>query len=263
MQNDTSITTIPADGGLPMSGGAEPASLGLAPRVVHMHIPKTAGTAIKAAFANANGEQLRVFPHYEERQFASVRLDDWDLFSGHFGYKTAQSLDGEIITVLRNPIDRFLSVYYFWQELLAKSIEVTRKTQLTRLYDLEHFIELRDELSLIEEFFNRMTWQVAYGSSVQHRKELRDLGKTDDDLLAMAVGNLETFAAIGVQEQMPQFALAMKKRFAVDLAIGYVNVTERRPSADDLPSRVRKQIYEWVYLDIEIYEAARKFASKA
>jgi hypothetical protein len=239
-----------------------PNSPGRPRRVVHMHIPKTAGTALRTAFSKVNDDKLRIFPHYDERQFSGACLSDWDVFSGHFGYKTAKSLDGQLVTVFRNPIDRFVSVYYFWRELLEKNIEVTRKTQLTRLYDLENFIGLRDELSLIEEFFNRMTWQVAYGSSVQHRKELRDIGKTDDDILAMATRNLEEFSVVGLQEEMPQFVSAMKNRFNVDLEIGPVNVTERRPAIEDLPVRVRKQIFEWVYLDVEIYEAARRFKSK-
>lgn len=232
-------------------------------RLVHMHIPKTAGTAIRTAFGRVANQKLRVFPHYDERQFLEVNPADYDVFSGHYGFKTAKRLNGEIVTVLRHPVDRFISVYYFWRELLEKNVEVVRKTKLTKLYSLDDFVSLQDELQLTEEFFNRMTWQVAHGSTIEHRRELRDRGKTDNDLLAMAIGNLETFAVIGLQSRMGEFSRAIERRFGVNLNVGRVNVTEKRPSVNDLSVATRRKIFDWVYLDIELYEAASHLAGRA
>jgi hypothetical protein len=231
-------------------------------RIVHMHIPKTAGTALRTAFGHAKEPSFRVFPHYDERQFSNANLNEWDVFSGHFGFKTASQLSGDIITVLRHPVDRFISVYYFWRELLEKNIEVNRKTKLTKTYSLDDFACLHDELSLIEEFFNRMTWQVAYGSSIEHRKELRDKGVTDDQVLATAVKNLEAFAVVGMQDRLQLFSRALTKRFGVGLDIKKINVTEARPGIDDISTATRRRICDWVYLDLELYEAAAHHLAK-
>jgi hypothetical protein len=232
-------------------------------RVLHMHIPKTAGTALRTALGKAPEKKLRVFPHYDERQFLEADPAQWDVFSGHYGFKTASRLDGDIITVLRHPVDRFVSVYYFWRELLEKKVEVTRKTKLTKAFTLDDFVSLRDELPLIEEFFNRMTWQVAYGSSIEHRKELRDEGKTENDVLAMAVRNLQGFALVGLQNRLPEFSRAVEKRLGVTLKVGMVNVTASRPGVDELSVTTRRRIYDWVYLDLELYEAAEQIAGRA
>ena len=237
-----------------------PPAVPLARPVVHMHIPKTAGTALRTAFEQAPGGKLRVFPHYDERKVAAANRAEWDIFSGHFGFNTAQQLQGDIVTVLRHPVDRFVSVYYFWRNLYLKNIEVTRKTCFTKLYTLDEFVCLRDEVLLIEEFFNRMTWQIAYGSSTEQRKAMRDEGKTDNDILSMAVKNLETFAVVGLQSRMPDFSHAVKQRFGVSIDLRKVNVTEARPSVSDVSVATRQKIYEWSYLDIEIYEAASQIA---
>lgn len=229
-------------------------------RIVHMHIPKTAGTALRTALGQVTGPQLRIFPHYDERQFTTAEPAEWDVFSGHFGYKTAQHLNGDIVTILRNPIDRFVSVYYFWRELLERKIEVNRKTRLTKLYSLDEFVFLHDELALIEEFFNRMTWQIAYGSSIEHRKELRDQGKTENDVLKQAIANLGTFAVVGTQSRLPDFNGAMNARYGINLDVQKINVTENRPTVSDLSIVTRRRIADWVYLDLELYESASRQA---
>jgi hypothetical protein len=115
----------------------------------------------------------------------------------------------------------------------------------------------------MEEFFNRMTWQVAHGSTIEHRRELRDQGKTENEILAMALRNLETFAIVGLQSRMDDFTRAIGRRFGVDIKVGPENVTENRPKLDDLSVTTRRKIYDWIYLDIELYEAASHLAGRS
>jgi hypothetical protein len=96
-------------------------------RIVHIHIPKTAGTALRSAVAEANNGEYRVFPHYDEIKFVNIAAEDYDFYSGHIGYHTAAALNGNIITVLRNPIDRFVSVYFFGANYLPKGLRTVAK----------------------------------------------------------------------------------------------------------------------------------------
>ncbi|MBY0330135.1 MAG: sulfotransferase family 2 domain-containing protein [Acetobacteraceae bacterium] len=223
------------------------------PRVVHIHIPKTAGTALRLAFEKKFNPTLRVAPHLTEENAAQFMAEDYAFFSGHIGYPTAQKIGGRMLTVLRNPVDRLVSTYYFWRELYAKGIERAVKTRLASQYSLEQFLAIGDEPQLFEEFANRMTWQLTYGSSLGQRRAAREAGVTDDVLLSTAIANLSGFAVVGIQENMGQFLADMKAAFGVELPLQHANVTEERAALADLPASVFRAAYEWAYLDIQLY----------
>jgi Sulfotransferase family len=226
-------------------------------RIVHLHIPKTAGTALKAAFQDAQKDKARIFPHYDERLFAGVDPSRYDLFSGHIGFKTASSLGGKLVTVLRNPVDRFVSVYYFWRQLFSTNVENTINTRLASKFELEKFVELSDIPSLIEEFRNRITWQLATGITMNHRIHMRESGLDDSGLFALAKRNIEQFAVIGVQEDMSALAAKVKDVFSIDLNIRRVNVTDNRLQLLSIPTPVIRKIEDWMPLDMEIYRLVR------
>ncbi len=230
-------------------------------RIVHLHIPKTAGTAFRLSVQKAADGKLRIFPHYEERQFVGIDPSRFDFFSGHFGYETAAKLGGEIITVLRNPIDRFISVYYFWRQLYDKGIERNHKTILAHKFSLSEFVKIRDEPFVMEALYNTMTWQIAHGSSLAHRRNLRQMGKTDEEVIQLALDNLATFSLVGVQERLEVFESAMLRRFSIPLAIRKINVTEARPGVEDIGAVTLSAIHDWSFLDIRLYEHAYKAVS--
>jgi hypothetical protein len=223
-------------------------------KIVHLHIPKAAGTAFRAAFELAAGGTLRVFPHYDERHYAGIDPSHFDFFSGHFGYATASRLGGEIITVLRNPVDRFISVYYFWRRLFEKGIEKSHRTLMANRFSLAEFVKIRDEPALLEAFYNAMTWQVAHGSSLLLRREFRQMGRNDDDVLQVAIANLGTFSLVGVQEKLDVFEAAMARKFSMPLKIRKVNVTESRPTVSDIDAATISAIHDWTFLDRRLYE---------
>jgi len=224
-------------------------------RILHLHIPKTAGTAIRQAFTIAKGG-MSVFPHYDERMYRDAVPDDYDLFSGHYGYATASRLGGRVISVFRNPFDRFVSVYYFWRQLHEQGVERTRKTELAVRFPLDEFVLISDDLILVEEFYNRMTWQVAYGSSIAHRHEQRAAGKSEEDIFATATKNLDEFALIGTQDRMGDFSAGLREKFGVSLNIKPINVTEKRQALADIKMSTRRRIYDWIYMDVALYERA-------
>jgi hypothetical protein len=222
-------------------------------RVVHIHIPKTAGTALRLAFEKNVQPVLRVAPHLTEENAERYMTEDFAFFSGHIGFPTAQRIGGRMLTVLRNPVDRIVSTYYFWRELHAKGIETAIKTRLASRYSLEQFLAITDEPQLFEEFSNRAVWQLTYGSSLAQRRAAREGGVTDDTLLAKAIENLDAFAAVGIQENMGQFLRDMKAGFGIDLPLEQVNVTAERAALAELPAGIFRAANHWAYLDIQLY----------
>jgi hypothetical protein len=227
-------------------------------RILHLHVPKTAGTALRSAFQNAAGAKFAIFPHYEERLYRDADPDSFDLFSGHFGHATATAIGGRMVTVLRDPVDRFVSVYFFWRQLHERGVERNRKTALAVNYDLHEFASIRDEQLLGEEFVNRTTWQLAYGSSIAHRAALHDAGVTQAQLLERAKANLAGFAAVGFQDDIGPFNDAVSRLAGSTLAMRRVNVTANRVGLTDIPAATRRLIEGWVELDIELLAYARR-----
>jgi Sulfotransferase family len=232
-------------------------------RIVHLHIPKTAGTAFRKAFEQAAVGNLRIFPYYEERKYAGVDASQYDFFSGHIGFKTATQLGGQIITVLRNPVDRFVSIYYFWRQLFERGTDRSHRMLLANKYPLSEFVKIRDEPLLAEALYNTMTWQIAHGTSLALRRELREMGKTEDDVLQLALANLSTFSLVGVQEKLGLFERAIEKKFLVALKIRKTNVTAERAAVEDIGIATEKAIQAWSLMDIELYERATKLLSEA
>jgi len=200
-------------------------------------------------------------PHFNELRVADIDPTQFDFFSGHFGFKTATELGGQIITVVRNPVDRFISLYYFWRKLSEKGIENSQRTALANKYSLSEFVKIRDEPFLLAALYNTMTWQIAYGTSLAQRRELRMMGKTDDDVVRLALANLATFSLVGVQERLESFGEAMAKKFSVALKIKKVNVAAARPVTEDIGTATISAIRDWNFMDLQLYEHVDKLVA--
>jgi hypothetical protein len=230
-------------------------------RILHIHIEKTGGTALRMALQRALGPGAKRFPQHHESKLADIVPDEWDLISGHFGYGRLAPLGGRLVVLLRDPVDRFMSVYYYWREVHARGINPTRQTRLATEYSLIDFIAVKDEVSLLEQFFNRMTWQLADTFSLNGRQRLRSEGTSDRTLLALAIQNLRACDVVGVQERMDAFAGQFERRIGRKLVIEKLNVTQDREPLAALPAETRRRIMDWIYLDVELYQAACALAA--
>jgi hypothetical protein len=226
-------------------------------RIVHVHIPKTAGTALAEAFKQAYGERLRIYPILYESEYGQIGYSEFNFFGGHIGFKiaseVANAVNGDLITVLRDPVDRYVSDYYFLRQQYISGEARNHKTYLAGNYDLDQFVQITDEPILQKEFLNRTTWQLAYSHRLELRQDLIDAGIGDDDLVRLAIANLRQFAIVGTQSDMASLAKAVRRRYDVKLLIGRVNVTASRVAKSDLTSKTLSHIERWVHLDTELY----------
>jgi Sulfotransferase family len=228
-------------------------------RIVHIHLPKTAGTALRLSFQNLGEPKLRICPARLERQFKKQNFKDFDVFSGHMSYATAQKIGGDVITVLRDPIDRFLSIYYFWRSLYEKNIERTKNTTLAINFPIKDFVSFVDDKGLIEAFYNRMTWQLAYTWELEPRNEWRIANKLGNDgLLETAIQNLSKFKVVGFQEHYSDVLEKLNALYGTKMVNKAVNVTETREKPRDIDPDVLAKIRDWVRVDIKLYEYALK-----
>lgn len=225
-------------------------------KLIHLHIPKTAGTSLRESIALAHPD-LTVAQVIEP--IKSPPPDGTDVISGHISYDDAAVFDAEIVTVLRHPVDRFVSIYFFWRELFEKGIETTRKAAMAHHLSLLEFAHAMDEPELCSELFNRMSWQLHSNYRLLKRFGQRsEKGVvTLDALIDGAMSNLRRFAVVGFQDRYGDFVDQVNTRFELNIENRKVNVTERRSAMEDLTHAELSAILPWLRADMELYHQAR------
>lgn len=218
------------------------------PRLAYVHIGKSAGTWLRTMLERHY--QPDDICHFRfQGQFDRAERDSYigkKLFSAHIGHDFASQLDAELITVLRNPFDRIVSLYHYWRE-------VENAPAVVRDMGFDQFLDWHFE-AIGQDIDDAQTWQIAFGHTIAARR--RNAGLSKDQVLARARENLDTYAAVGLFERLPQFAQALQQRFGfTDFAIGdQINQTRRRESLGSLTLAQRAKIYARNEMDVALYE---------
>ncbi len=221
------------------------------PRVAIVHIPKTAGVWLRKA--------LEV--HYEPDETCVLDMKNnglpadltdtlrYRLISAHMGYEYAKRLDAELVTVLRNPYDRIVSLYHFWRNVPVDHGGPALAKRLT----FEEFLTSVDEPKILMSIVNVQAWQIAYGNELQQRYDRPNI--SPDELFGKAIENLETFAVVGVKENLPALAQSIRDKLGlnVDQNRAPENVTVARPTFNTLEFRLRAMIHPLVEVDLALY----------
>jgi len=93
--------------------------------IVSIHIPKTAGSSFKQLLEETNKsisysyDQLPLLQRFYNKEVKKVSVDnESDILHGHFiadSVSDIRSLDLQYIVWLRNPVERVVSHYFYWQ----------------------------------------------------------------------------------------------------------------------------------------------------
>lgn len=217
--------------------------------VIFIHLPKTAGTTVNRLieWEYPLREIYSVDPVFYEwsaarlRKFPPERLRKIRMFKGHmlFGLHEILPQPATYITVLRNPVDRYISAFYFM-----------RSYKLHPLY-----WKLRHEKWTLEDFVKRSP-----RSDVQCKilagAEYR--GPCTAEICEKAKENLrQYFSVVGLSERFEESLALMKLRFGWKLErYSSFNVTRARPKKADLPPSTLSLIAEKNAFDMSLYERA-------
>lgn len=223
------------------------------PVILYLHIPKAAGTTLGTILK----QKIRHSAIYtvqdtrtavqEVAALPETNREKLQLIKGHFAYGIHEALQRpfEYITVLREPVDRVVSHYYYV------------------LRNPEHYLHARvtsEKMSLKEYALGGLTREMDNGQvrfiAGPYYRDPR--GQCSRDLLELARDNLRNrFAVVGLAERFDETVLLVGERYGwKDLAYTRQNVTSDRARLNELPEDTIEAIRNANALDVELYAFA-------
>ena len=227
--------------------------------ILFLHIPKAAGSTL-SRFIEAQYPPWRIFslsgyrPNESLKRFAALsqkRRDSFDVIKGHYAFGVHELLGkrARYLTVLREPVDRICSVYYY-----AKRNQRHPLHEIARSKGIAGFLEATKNVPALSNQQTRAlsgTPQLNLAGSPQ-----LDL---DDRHLERAKKNLESFEGIGLSDRFQESLAYLTLVFDwTPLRLDAQNVTSNRPSAAQLTEATAEHIRQRNRLDVDLYAYAEQ-----
>lgn len=238
--------------------------------VVFLHVPKTAGTSLAGMLAaNFAPERVcRAEPHGELKGRTAHELGEFDFIYGHFDWSDLEAIPGpkQIVSVLRDPIQRSLSLYWYWRaHTWAYGVEElgSRGVQYAKSLSPEDFFttappDVRGnfENTVARQLAGAGYWKLDTGFTIPDR-EVVDICRRHINQMSFC-GVTEHFdattAAILRRLQLPATASRRENTLMQQVQIpGFETVTPTPPSAELTASLLRLTA-----IDSDLYHYVRR-----
>lgn len=220
---------------------------------VFLHIGKTAGSTVRGALATVFPTEV-ICPLVFHKQITDMPIEDrdqYELFSAHIGFDLAGELasePGNIFTLLRDPVDRVISLYYYWREIEGDRGGPVFAKELPFLEFLDS-----DKAAVVVDVHNTQTWQIAFSHDSPTRRKLK-AHLSEDEVFKQALDNIEQMKVIGVQEHIEQFRGALEAAYGWNLPeLHKLNTTQKRERREEVPFEIKRKIQSLNAMDIELY----------
>jgi hypothetical protein len=226
--------------------------------IIFVHIPKTAGSTLRSIIRKQYGEDHLLYlralnstdlnqqqPEVEEAQ----KERDIRGISGHVMFGVHQFVDSafQYVTILREPISRVISDYYY---VLQTPTHDLHETVIANDYSLREYVT---------------SGTTIYADNVQTRIVAGvggdiPVGECTRDHLEQAKRNLQDhFSVVGLTEYFNESITLMKRQ----LGWGYPmyktrNKTSNRPSRREVSTETKHVIREHNTLDVELHQFVRE-----
>lgn len=237
-------------------------------KYVFIHIPKTAGTSLRALLVDTFSEDQvsPPFPVMPIDDFQASRLSSYKIIFGHISIHDVDRYfpDRKIVTFLREPIDRCLSVYGFFCKQIQHPLiplniiqglnDPFEATSLARQQNLDVFFNTTHP-HCMQNLNNRMVWQLGYMASFEQRGRC-----SVADVLENAKKTLERCSFVGFYEHLNDDikSLCTTLNIAKDVLLPKLNITIERPRIDGILKNTRQKIKTLTKFDYSLYKFALK-----
>ena len=230
--------------------------------IYYIHIPKTAGTSVirifenqiyRSRFKRINPTRdihpkkfLKDAPNYV-KSILPKELSRIDLIAGHLSHGVHMDVSETFsyLTILRNPVERVISEYYYMKQMGFFHQSVIMDENLS----LEDYLYHKDTY-----YLNNLQTRMISGTSYDMGDEL------DESNYNTALYNLQNLHALGLAERLPE-TLALfylKLKWPRIPLIKHVNKNLTRPETYLIQEESIKRIMEREQFDIRLYHEAEK-----
>ncbi|MDJ0633601.1 MAG: sulfotransferase family 2 domain-containing protein [Xenococcaceae cyanobacterium MO_188.B29] len=232
------------------------------PSVIFLHIPKTAGTTLNQILLRQyksenifqiNGDRvfssIEEFKHLTEENRKKIRL-----LNGHmyFGLHEFLPQPSTYITLLRNPIKRVISHYYY---VLREPNHYLHKRVKNANMSLHDYVSS----DISKELINGQTRLIAGldGQDIDNeQKSLQALTKAKQNLT-------DNFSVVGLTEKFDETLIVLQKMFDWK-NIFYVknNINTKKNVYANIPKNTISIIKDRNSIDIELYQYAEEILTQ-
>jgi len=224
---------------------------------IFLHVAKTAGTTLNQVLGREYADILSFYipkesgSHFEDFK-NRLKNENAALIRGHFefGWHYFLSRPFTYFTILRDPVERVISEYFY---ILSSPDHPLHEQVGKQGGGLPDFVRKWNAPNLQTKKISGMTFTKNSGVS-------QDVEVNADNMLKMAKENLSKhFAVVGLTERFDETLILLKREFGWDWPF-YIrdNVTKDKAAREDIPSSTIDIIKEYNRLDIELYEYAKK-----
>jgi hypothetical protein len=224
--------------------------------VIFLHIPKTAGTTISDIIERSYLPK-NLYSRYEIspdryviefEQIPEAKRKEFKIIQGHlyFGIHKLLPQPSTYFTILRDPVERVISDYYYIRRHKKHPFHQTLISEQMSLEDL-----------IIRGEYHPDNCQTRYlsgvGKSISH-------GQCTQEALELAKKNLsEYFSVVGILEEFDKTLLILQKRFGwKNIFYTIQNQTKQRLLKDRISEETLSLIHKYNQMDLQLYDYAKE-----
>jgi hypothetical protein len=254
----------------------------MTPKIVFLHIPKTAGQSVRRTLGRTFGQDalapVQVNAHFEKHPPES--LMDYQIFTGHLDWERLDFVPSPkvVFTILREPLERIASFYLFIRGQAEKhsdeelAMPHLRGQWMAKNLSIDEYfcdtgVKGRNFIDgLYDNFYTHFLAGRRYGARNALRAQYGADASGDDAILKLAQANAAQLDLVGRVEDMADFSdrLGVLLGQHIDFMKRRVNVnTTIDPAAsrfqallDLKPSDATvARLHEFARLDSELYRS--------
>ncbi|GLB62015.1 sulfotransferase family protein [Cytobacillus sp. NCCP-133] len=220
--------------------------------IIFIHIPKTAGTSMRKIIEKQytvlqsryyyNGYQ-DAFNRLKGTPQSKLNTVKW--IQGHFQFGLHEAISNpvEYITMLRHPVDRVISFYYFLRENPRHPLN-----HIAKSLNLTEFIMSEDKI-IQDGIYNLQTTLISGDGTPSFEKAKKNID--------------EHFMMVGITERFNESIFLMRKKLGWKVPyLSRQNVTRSRPKLAQVSENVKKIIEQKNEFDFQLYEYGKAIFKK-